>query len=144
MDEKGTIIDEEMHIRLTSVRPGKTCRLVGVNSPNFRDFSHRSHRKRKRRFGRGPFKHQDQWELREKKWGRWKEKWEEGKKEWHQSSNRGMTKRLLDLGFTKGCTFKVVHASSSGPILVEVRGTRIALGHELASRIIVEVLEEQS
>ena len=50
-------------------------------------------------------------------------------------------KRLLDLGLTKGCTFKVVQGSPSGPVLVEVRGTRIALGHELASRVVVRVLE---
>jgi Fe2+ transport system protein FeoA len=51
-------------------------------------------------------------------------------------------KRLLDLGLTKGCTFKVVQGGSRGPILVEVRGTRIALGHQLARRIIVEVVED--
>jgi Fe2+ transport system protein FeoA len=44
----------------------------------------------------------------------------------------------LDLGLTKGCSFKVVQGSRHGPVLVEVRGTRVALGHGLARKIIVE------
>lgn len=51
-------------------------------------------------------------------------------------------KRLLDLGLTKGCTIKVVQGRGQGPVLIEVRGTRIALGHGLANKVIVEVLEE--
>jgi Fe2+ transport system protein FeoA len=47
-------------------------------------------------------------------------------------------RRLLDLGLTKGCTFTVVQGSRGGPVLVEVRGTRIALGHGLAESLIVE------
>jgi Fe2+ transport system protein FeoA len=43
---------------------------------------------------------------------------------------------------TKGCTFKVIQGGSRGPVLVEVRGTRIALGQQLASRVIVEVVED--
>lgn len=57
---------------------------------------------------------------------------------WHRKSQREVTRRMLDLGLTKGCTFKVVQGSRFGPVLVEVRGTRIALGHGLASRLIVE------
>jgi ferrous iron transport protein A len=76
-----------------------------------------------------------EWELR-------REDWEERKKDWHHGGGRGIMKRLLDLGLTKGCTFKVVQGSTRGPILVEVRGTRIALGQGLARRVIVEVLED--
>jgi Fe2+ transport system protein FeoA len=34
--------------------------------------------------------------------------------------------------------FEVVQASSKGPVLIEIRGTRIALGHGLANKILVE------
>jgi Fe2+ transport system protein FeoA len=51
-----------------------------------------------------------------------------------------MMKRLLDLGLTKGCTFNVIQSLGHGPVLVEVRGTRIALGHGLANKVMVEVL----
>jgi Fe2+ transport system protein FeoA len=48
----------------------------------------------------------------------------------------------LDLGLTKGCSFKVIQSLGRGPVLVEVRGTRIALGHGLASQVLVEILED--
>lgn len=143
MDEKGTLIDKTMHIRLTSVNPGKTCRLVDVSRFEGRGFGHHGPRRHKKRFGGRFFGNPEQrrvkWEEKQK---RWREDWEESKKDWHHGRGRGIMKRLLDLGLTKGCTFKVVQGSSSGPILVEVRGTRIALGNELARRVIVEVLED--
>ena len=52
--------------------------------------------------------------------------------------HREMVRRIMDLGLTRGCTFLVVHGGGRGPVLVEVRGTRIALGHQLAMRILVE------
>ncbi len=52
--------------------------------------------------------------------------------------HREMVRRIMDLGFTRGCTFLVVHGGCKGPVLVEVRGTRIALGHHLAARILVK------
>jgi Fe2+ transport system protein FeoA len=94
---------------LASMRPGSKCRFVGIK----KGFSH-GHRRRHRH-----------------RWSR--ESFEQGKKR-----GFGIFSRLLDLGLTKGCTFEVVQASTKGPVLIEIRGTRIALGHGLASRIIVE------
>ncbi|MHA2222720.1 MAG: FeoA domain-containing protein [Candidatus Thorarchaeota archaeon] len=37
-----------------------------------------------------------------------------------------------------------MQSRGSGPVLVEVRGTRIALGHGLASQVMVEVLEDST
>lgn len=142
MDEKGTKVGKTMHIRLTSVRPGRTCRLVGVSSPERGRFGHGGPRKRRRGFGGGFFGNPEQRERRKEKWRQRREDWEETKIDWHHRGGRGITKRLLALGLTKGCTFKVVQGSSRGPVLVEVRGTRIALGHQLASRVIVQVLED--
>jgi ferrous iron transport protein A len=125
MNEIGTHEDFNNHIELTSVRPGAICRLVGISNVGGRRLSRQKHKKR---FG-GFFRQSEH-----------KEHTEDG---WHHRGGRGITKRLLDLGLTKGCTFKVVHGTGRGPVLVEVRGTRIALGQGLASKVLVEVLEEQ-
>ncbi len=129
MDEKGTYTDQNNHRLLISVRPGNICKLVGVSNTRmgFGRHRHQKHHRSIGWFGRF-FRHH--------------ENWEQKKREWHMKGERQITKRLLDLGLTKGCTFKVVHGSERGPILVEVRGTRIALGHGLASKVLVEVLEE--
>ena len=132
MDEKGTQIDSNNHIRLTSVRPGKTCRLVRVSKSGGRGRGRHQHHGRQRHRGFfGRFSKQTEHE-------------EHKEIEWHHRGERRITRRLLDLGLTKGCTFKVVQGSGRGPILVEVRGTRIALGHGLASKILIEVLEEHA
>ena len=132
MDEKGTHVDSNNHIRLISVRSGKTCKLVGVSkSGGSGRGRHRYHGRHKRKgfFGRF-FKHAGHKEHKEI--------------EWQHRGDRRITKRLLDLGLTKGCTLKVVQGSGRGPVLVEIRGTRIALGHGLASKVLVEVLEDQA
>jgi len=126
MDENGTQDDSSNHTQLISVRPGTVCRLVGVSVNGGRRLGRHRHGKRFSGFLS------------------YHEQWEQKKREWHHKGNRAITKRLLDLGLTKGCTFKVVHGSSRGPVLVEVRGTRIALGHGLASKVLVEVLEGQA
>ena len=46
--------------------------------------------------------------------------------------------RLLDLGLTRGCKFQVIQISIDGPILLQIRGTRIAIGHRLASNVLVK------
>ena len=99
---------------LTTVRDGKMCRLV--------DVVERGPRFRRRVAGHG------------------------GRGAGHGGRRRGlfghrhreMVRRIMDLGLTRGCTFLVVHGGGRGPVLVEVRGTRIALGHHLAARILVK------
>ena len=130
MDEKGTNTESTNHIRLTTVSPGKTCRLVGISNSGWGQrgrHGRHEHHDRRHLFG-GFFKHRNQWD--ERKW------------QWHKRGQREIAKRLLDLGLTKGCTFKVIHGQGAGPVLVEVRGTRIALGHGLATKVLVEVLED--
>ena len=51
--------------------------------------------------------------------------------------HRMIMARLLDLGLTRGCNFQVVQVSTNGPILLQIRGTRIALGYRLASNVLV-------
>ncbi len=51
-----------------------------------------------------------------------------------------MTKRLADLGITSGTGVKVIRRTLfSGPVQVEVAGSRLVLGYGLASKIIVEI-----
>ncbi len=123
MDENGTRADSKI-IRLVSVKSGTRCKLVGVSNIGGRRHGPRKHGGL---FG-GFHKHINHKEHKEVKW--------------QHRGDRQITKRLLDLGLTKGCTFTVVQGSWRGPVLVEVRGTRIALGHGLSRKVLVEILEE--
>ncbi len=49
-----------------------------------------------------------------------------------------LTHRLNEMGLTPGVQMKVVQ-NSGGPVLLSVRGTRIALGRGTAEKILVEV-----
>lgn len=126
MNQKGTHREYPKQMLLTSVRSGSVCKLVGVSDskPSFG-----RHGRRRGWFGKRG-KHYDQISRHLDK-------------EWHNQDHRQIMKRLLDLGLTKGCMIEVVQGRGQGPVLVEVRGTRIALGHGLASKVIVEVLEER-
>lgn len=46
--------------------------------------------------------------------------------------------RLASLGFTPGAWLSVVQNRGRGPLIVELRGTRVALGRGEATRILVE------
>jgi ferrous iron transport protein A len=53
----------------------------------------------------------------------------------------GLTRRLTEMGFTNGARVKILHSTPPGPILVMVRGSRIALGRGLAMKIFVNPIE---
>jgi len=48
-------------------------------------------------------------------------------------------RRLADLGLTPGATIRVVKSLGGGPILLEVNGSRIALGRGISMKLFVEV-----
>jgi Fe2+ transport system protein FeoA len=98
-------------LNLTDAKQGKFYSLVGID-PSRRKSSSR------RRHGRHGHGHH-----REKRM---------------QRKHHRIMARLLDLGLTKGCTFEVIQSSDDGPILLQIRGTRIALGHFLASKLLVK------
>ncbi|MGP8320076.1 MAG: FeoA family protein [Methanosarcinaceae archaeon] len=50
---------------------------------------------------------------------------------------RGITQRLFEMGFTNSTQVKVLSSSSPGPVLVEVRDSRIAIGRGIAMKIMV-------
>ena len=50
---------------------------------------------------------------------------------------KGLVRRLYELGFTPGTKVRVISSSSPGPVLVDVKGARIALGRGVTMKIIV-------
>ncbi len=52
--------------------------------------------------------------------------------------DRCVVHRLLELGLTPGTELRVVQ-DSGGPMLVSVRGSRVALGRDLAEKLWVEL-----
>ena len=54
----------------------------------------------------------------------------------------GLVSRLSSLGFTPGAKVTMVQNFGRGPIIVMVRGTRIALGRGEAQKIIVTPVAE--
>lgn len=114
---KRDIVQHEQSRPLASIAPGTKCRLVGIRQHFFRNHKHRRghHRRHLGSFASGSDTTYS-----------------------HTGRGFGVITRLLDLGLTKGCVFEVVQASSRGPVLIEIRGTRIALGHGLANKILVE------
>jgi len=50
----------------------------------------------------------------------------------------GVRRRLADMGLTPGEKVWVVQSDHSGPLLIAVRGSRLALGRGMAHKIMVE------
>ena len=49
----------------------------------------------------------------------------------------GLQRRLADLGLTPGIRVRVVSSGKPGPVVLDVRGSRLALGYGVAHRIMV-------
>ena len=60
----------------------------------------------------------------------------------YQHLGRRLRQRLADLGITFDCPIKLIINTHGGPVLVEVRGTRLAIGRGMAVKIEVEEIEE--
>lgn len=52
-------------------------------------------------------------------------------------NNRRLKQKLRDMGLTKGVEFKVVNNSNNGPVIVNLRGSKLALGHGMSKKIMV-------
>jgi ferrous iron transport protein A len=50
---------------------------------------------------------------------------------------RGFMSRLATLGFTPGAKLTMVQNFGHGPLIVNIRGTRIALGRGEAAKVVV-------
>lgn len=124
MDDTGLHNKETSAVqRLTEAEPGAEYAIVGLAGSKVdavigpRRGRGRGRRGKRHKLMKGPFK-------------------QHFRKNPH-SEMREIMGRLVDLGLTRGCKFKVVQGGSKGPVLVEIRGTRIALGHALAERVLV-------
>jgi ferrous iron transport protein A len=58
------------------------------------------------------------------------------------SKGNGVAGRLTSLGFTPGVDLTMMQNYGRGPLVVTVRGTRVALGREEARNITVEKEQE--
>ncbi len=60
-------------------------------------------------------------------------------------SVHGLARRLIALGITTGACIQVLHNWGSGSVIVEVHGSRLALGRGQAARVLVRpLLDEES
>ena len=50
----------------------------------------------------------------------------------------GLQRRLADMGLTPGVKVNVISGGRPGQMVVEVRGSRMALGHGITAKILVE------
>ena len=53
-------------------------------------------------------------------------------------AGRGLTRRLADMGLVPGTRLRVVNSQMPGPLIIDVRGSRLVLGHGMAQKITVE------
>jgi ferrous iron transport protein A len=50
----------------------------------------------------------------------------------------GVTQRLTDMGLTPGAEITVIKSAFFGPIEISIRGSKLAVGRGIASKILVE------
>lgn len=58
------------------------------------------------------------------------------------AGGRGFVSRLAALGFTLGAEVTMVQNFGHGPLIVNIRDTRIALGRGEAAKVLVEKVSE--
>ena len=49
----------------------------------------------------------------------------------------GLRRRLADMGLTPGVVIRVMNSQMPGPIVIDLRGSRLVLGHGMTQRILV-------
>ena len=50
----------------------------------------------------------------------------------------GLQRRLADMGLTPGVQIRVINSQMPGPVLIDLRGSRVALGRGIALKIAVQ------
>ena len=53
-------------------------------------------------------------------------------------AGRGLTRRLADMGLTPETTIRVINSQMPGPVLIDLRGSRLVLGFSAAQKGMVE------
>ena len=59
----------------------------------------------------------------------------------HLCGGREFVNRLLVMGFTTGAELVVLQNSGSGPAIIAIRDSRVALGRGETQKVVVEVLQ---
>ena len=54
-------------------------------------------------------------------------------------AGRGLQRRLADMGLTPGTQIRVINSQMPGPVIIDIRGSRLVLGHGVAQKILVEI-----
>ena len=49
----------------------------------------------------------------------------------------GLQRRLADMGLTLGVKVRVINSQRTGPVVIDIRGSRLALGQGVAHKIMV-------
>lgn len=52
----------------------------------------------------------------------------------------GLQRKLVDMGLTPGVTVTVLNNQIAGPVIIDLRGSRLALGRGMTQRILVKEL----
>jgi Fe2+ transport system protein FeoA len=50
----------------------------------------------------------------------------------------GLQRRLADMGLTPGVQIQVMNGKCAGPVLIDLRGSRVGLGRGVAQKILVK------
>lgn len=50
----------------------------------------------------------------------------------------GLKRRLADMGLSPGVSLRVIQSQGHGPVIIDLRGSRLALGRGMVQRILVE------
>jgi len=50
----------------------------------------------------------------------------------------GLQRRLTDMGLTPGVQIRVMNGQCAGPVLIDLRGSRLGLGRGVAQKIMVK------
>ena len=52
-------------------------------------------------------------------------------------AGRGLTRRLAEMGLLPGTQIRVINSQMPGPLIIDLRGSRLALGRGVAQKIMV-------
>lgn len=50
----------------------------------------------------------------------------------------GLARKLADMGLVPGAEIRLVNRQGAGPVLIDLKGSRLALGRGMAMKIMVE------
>ncbi len=54
-------------------------------------------------------------------------------------AGRGLKRRLADIGITPGTEIKIINSEGRGRLVLDIDGSRLAIGHGIASKMVVSI-----